>query len=45
MSASNTNAKTVKLVGRPYAIGDSGQAIVNNSANFTSSIKIQEIAQ
>ena len=45
MSASNTNAKTVKLVGRPYATGDSGQAIVNNSANFTSSIKIQEIAQ
>ena len=44
MDASNTNAKTVKLTGRPYAIGSSGQAGINSSY-FTSSIKIQEIAQ
>ena len=44
-SASNTNAKTIKLVGRPYATGDNGAMKVNPSANFTSSIKIQEIAQ
>ena len=45
MSASNTNAKTIKLVGRPYATGSSGQIRVNPDANFTSSIKVQEIAQ
>jgi len=45
MSASNTNAKTVKLTGRPYHTGDSGYLVVNESSNFTSSIKIQEIAQ
>jgi len=45
LSASNTNAKTVKLNGRPYATGDSGQVKVNQGSNFTSSIKIQEIAQ
>ena len=44
MSASNTNAKTVKLMGRPYATGDSGYILINKDA-FRSSIKIQEIAQ
>ena len=44
-SASNTNTKTIKLVGRPYATGDSGQMVVNKNGNFISSIKIQEIAQ
>jgi|TARA_R100000084_G_scaffold64327_1_gene27971 hypothetical protein len=45
LSASNTNAKTVKLNGRPYQIGSSGVANINPSSYFTSSIKIQEIAQ
>jgi hypothetical protein len=45
MDASNTNAKTVKLTGRPYATGSSGVAVINPSSYFTSSIKIQEIAQ
>ena len=43
--ASNTNAKTVKLTGRPFATGSSGVAVINASTYFTSSIKIQEIAQ
>jgi len=45
MSASNTNTKTVKLMGRPFATGDSGYILINNSSYFRSSIKIQEIAQ
>ena len=45
MDASNTNAKTVKLTGRPYATGNSGVAVINSNSYFTSSIKIQEIAQ
>ena len=44
-NASNTNAKTIKLVGRAENTGDSGKITINPSANFTSSIKIQEIAQ
>jgi len=45
MDASNTNAKTVKLTGRPYAIGSSGVAVINPSSYFTSSLKILEISQ
>ena len=45
MDASNTNTKTVKLTGRPYATGNSGVAVINSSSYFTSSIKIEEIAQ
>ena len=45
VSASNTNAKTVKLVGRPQDTGDSGLLRINPSGYFNSSIKIQEIAQ
>jgi len=45
LSASNTNAKTVKLNGRPYQTGSSGVAVINPSSYFTSSVKIQEIAQ
>ena len=45
VSASNTNAKTVKLVGRPHATGDSGLLRINAQGYHTSSIKIQEIAQ
>ena len=45
MNASNTSAKTVKLVGRPHDINDSGVLRINPTGYFTSSIKIQEIAQ
>jgi len=45
VSASNTNAKTVKLVGRPQDTGDSGLLRINPSGYFNSTIKIQEIAQ
>ena len=45
MDASNTNAKTVKLTGGPYAIGSSGVAVINPSSYFTSSLKILEISQ
>ena len=45
MSASNTNAKTVKLMGRPYDTSNSGYILVNGSSLYRSSIKIQEIAQ
>ena len=44
-NASNTNAKTIKLVGKIYNTGNSGAMIINPSAAYTSSIKIQEIAQ
>ena len=45
MNASNTSAKTVKLVARPHDTGNSGVLKINSGANFTSSIMIQEIAQ
>ena len=45
MDASNTNTKTVKLTGRPYATGNSGVAVINSNSYYTSSIKVQEIAQ
>ena len=45
MNASNTNAKTVKLVARPHDTGDSGVFRVNPTGYFNSTIKIQEIAQ
>ena len=44
-SASNTNVKTVKLVGQPFSTADNGQIQINPSGYFTSSIKIQEIVQ
>jgi len=44
VSASNTNARTIKLQGRPNATGDSGSLIVNN-ASMISTIKVTEIAQ
>ena len=45
INASNTNAKTVKLVARPHDINDTGIFRVNPGGYFNSSIKIQEIAQ
>ena len=44
VSASNTNARTIKLQGRPTSTGDSGSLIVNN-ASMISTIKVQEITQ
>ncbi len=43
ISATNTNAKTIKLTGRPWS--NSGQLLVNIGGAFTSSIKVQEISQ
>ena len=43
VSASNTNARTIKLQGRPTSTGDSGTLIVNN-ANMKSTIKVQELS-
>ena len=45
INASNTSAKTVKLVGRPHDINDSGVLRINPTGYFTSSIKIQEVTQ
>ena len=45
INASNTSAKTIKLVGRPHATGDSGVLRINPTGYFTSSIKIQEVTQ
>ena len=45
ISASNTNAKTIKLVARPHDINDTGIFRVNPGGVFNSTIKIQEIAQ
>ena len=45
ISASNTNEKTVKLVGRPHDTANSGLLRINTQGYHSSSIKIQEIAQ
>lgn len=45
VSASNTNAKTIKLTGRPYSTSNSGALYINANNTFYSSIKIQEITQ
>lgn len=45
VNASNTNAKTIKLVGRPHDINNSGVFRINAYGNFISSIKVQEITQ
>ena len=45
VSASNTNAKTIKLTGRPYSTSNSGALYINANTTFYSSIKIQEITQ
>ena len=45
ISASNTNAKTIKLVGRPHDTANSGLLRINTQGYHSSSIKIQEIAQ
>ena len=45
INASNTNAKTIKLVARPHDTADGGVLRVNPTGYYNSSIKIQEIAQ
>ena len=46
VSAGNTNARVIKLAGRPNLVSNSGRIRVNAGGNlFNSSIKVQEIAQ
>ena len=45
MSATNTNAKTIKLQARVFASGDTPIARVNQGSYYYSTIKVQEIAQ
>mgnify|MGYP003117861710 CR=1 FL=1 len=45
VSASNTNAKTIKLQGQVHETANSGGSRVNDGGNYTSSIKVQEVAQ
>ena len=45
VSASNTSAKTIKLQMQNNQSGDSGGFRINDGAAYTSSIKVQEIAQ
>ena len=45
ISATNTNTKAIKLTGRPFGTSGAGQILVNISNDFTSSMKVQEIAQ
>ena len=45
ISASNTNAKTIKLQMQNKTSADSGGFRINDGNNYTSSIKVEEIAQ
>ena len=45
MSATNTNAKTIKLQTRVFASGSSAIARINQGNYYYSTIKVQEIAQ
>ena len=46
VSAGNTNARVIKLAGRPNNTSNNGRIRVNAGGNlFNSSIKVQEIAQ
>tara|TARA_R110002020_G_scaffold54085_8_gene151075 strand:+ start:176 stop:703 length:528 start_codon:yes stop_codon:yes gene_type:complete len=45
VSASNTNAKTIKLQMQTFTSADSGGFRINDGSNYTSSIKVEEIAQ
>jgi hypothetical protein len=45
VSASNTNAKTIKLQMQNFTSSDSGGFRINDGSNYTSSIKVEEIAQ
>ena len=45
VSATNTNAKTIKLQMQNNQSGDSGIFRINDGGNYTSSIKVEEVAQ
>ena len=45
VSASNTNAKTIKLQMKNYDSDDSGGFRINDGAEYRSSIKVEELAQ
>ena len=45
VSASNTNAKTIKLQMQNNTSSDSGGFRINDGGNYTSSIKVEELAQ
>ena len=45
ISASNTNAKTIKLQMQNKTSADSGGFRINDGNNYTSSIKVEELAQ
>ena len=45
ISASNTNAKTIKHQMKNYVSSNSGGFRINDGGNYISSIKVQEIAQ
>ena len=45
VSASNTNAKTIKLQMKNYDSDNSGGFRINDGAEYRSSIKVEEIAQ
>ena len=45
LNASNTSAKTIKLIGNLYTDSNSGTFFINDSGDYTSSIRVMEIAQ
>ena len=45
ISASNTNAKTIKLQMQNKTSADSGGFRINDGNNYTSSIKVEEVSQ
>ena len=45
LNASNTSAKTIKLISNLYTDHSSGQLWINDGGSYTSSIRVMEIAQ
>ena len=45
LNASNTSAKTIKLIANLYTDSNSGTFFINDSGDYTSSIRVMEIAQ
>ena len=44
-NATNTNAKTIKIIAALYTDANGGQLWINDSGSYTSTMKVQEIAQ
>ena len=44
-NATNTNAKTIKIISNLYTAANSGQLWINDSGSYTSSIRVMELAQ